>query len=343
MSNSSINASSSYMTLLYQGLYVARLSLDITTVPQIFFGIISVACALFTILTISTTKSLHRRNYYFIIGVAVGDLIYSLHFIRIAVSRLVWNSQNTLSLHLVQSQMDCMIDDFPRAFAPSLCKGFFCLCAIDRFLAVYKPHWYNSSYPTWLFPFLVVLGFLYASLDITFMFLFASTETLVPACAYTIASDSDVLVAVSAKNNVTVGLAVAVYIATIFTVYIRLGSVKRNGGNIDDARKEMQTKVVWTLALMLGSFVSTTVAGMVMYKVYYLKPIDVQLRYSVVTNTLQQLNAATDLAVLLWKNKDFRSGFLKLFPFLKKFKSATQVEPFSSRQAQRVTRSTTTH
>lgn len=264
--------------------------------------------------TIVATKNLHTKNYALIACVAIGDMILAPNLMSIGIRRIIAYNNNTPMLF---TQFQCMLEDCSRVFAMSVINSFFLGCAIDRFIAVTKPQWYSKVYPGWLFKLGVCFTFIRAASEALILFLGSSRETIIPICGFTFATTTDILDAQTIRSNFVFGGICLIYILTMAVVYVRLGKVKKQQGNLTEARKQMQTKIIWTLALMLGGYVATIIASAILYRFTIKQTFDVQLKYGAIGFTFQEFSAACNLIILTWKNQDFRKGLFRLYGFQK--------------------------
>lgn len=312
MQNLSGNTTSvtDYQTKQIQSLYLLKVTNEVSSQLMVALGALAVLCAIFNISTILSSKVMRTKTYMSIFGVSIGNVIYNITYIKLGITRLVLDIQKHPQ---IISQLQCMLEDCSRVFTPVSSKGFYCLCAIDRFIAVYKPHWYKTSYPWWLFPLLVILNLCNAFLDVGIAFYGTSDKILIPLCAYTFATPVDYLSFISNKNLIFLAVTILSNLATMITVYVRLRNVRMAGGNVKQAKKELQTKALWSLAAMLVAYLITVLLSTVLSKIYAYPALEPQLRLAPLYNVLGQMTPVCDFAIFMWLNKDYRKAFLKLF------------------------------
>lgn len=308
------NNLSYYDTVIRQNIYLSAIKNEYFNQVQTVVSTVGLLCALCIILTILTTKSLRYKTYFLFLGVSLGDVLTESIFLYNSIFSLseknpqVWN------------QFECIFQDIPRIVGPTLSKGFFCLNAVDRFVAVYNPLWYNSEYPRWMFYCMLLCIFFNAFFDVVIFILGSDKKILIPLCFSTIATNETNITIVTSKNTVVVVIAVAVCAASVAVVYLRLKKIKKQNGDVIAARKRMQTKVLWTLVFMLASYVATIAASAVTYKIYYTKSIEFQVRYGFIVNGFLEVTPMCDLTILTWRSSDFRSALRDRLLFWKKNK-----------------------
>lgn len=265
--------------------------------------------------TIFWTKSLRTKNYILIASVALGDMILASTIMSMGIRRLISSQTNS---PMISNQVQCLLQDGSRVLGIALINSFFLGCAVDRFIAVSLPHWYSKVYPNWLF--YVGVGFTYvrAVSEPLLLFIGTSNEIFLPICAYTFASTAASLDAQATRSNIVLCFICIVYASTMVVVYIRLGKVKKHHGNISEAKKQMQTKVIHTLAVMLSGYVCTVVASSILYRFTVKQIFEVQLKYGALGFAFQEVSAACNFTILFWKNKEFRSAVFDIFRYKNK-------------------------
>lgn len=272
-------------------------------------GLTSIFCALCIIITIFTSKKLTTKNYVYIAFITLGDLLATVVTVSIAIQRMIAYHRGT---HIVVDQVQCLLEDSWRIFASASIICFFILAAVDRFLAVAKPHWYNTVYPRWLFYLMLVISLAQAGFLVLGLFLGADSKILIPVCAWYISTTSDVIDAITVYSRVATATIAVVQLATIGTVYLRLGNVKKQGGNIIESKSEMKIKVVWTLTLMMFSYFLTVGAATTCFKIFLNVSIGFTLRHTIIINVLNMLNPVFNFSILMWRTRDFRKSFMRI-------------------------------
>lgn len=119
-------------------------------------------------------------------------------------------------------------------------------------MAVHKAHWYNAMYPAWLLPLMVCINLCQTVSSIIVTFYGTGDKYLMAVCVFTGAASTDLIALVKTKDTILLAISISFCLAAILTVHNRLGNVKRQHGNIAEVKREMDTKVVWTLAIMVG-------------------------------------------------------------------------------------------
>lgn len=318
LSNYSRSASE-YKILQSQSLYFLNITNEASSQFMISIGVPAILCSIFNMVTILSSTDMRTKTYFSIVGVSFGDFIDNIMFVKMAVSRMVSYS---LKRPMVYSQLQCLLEDCCRIFGPILSRGCFCICAVDRFLAVYKPRWYMTSYPRWLYPLLVCCAVSNAMADALIPFMATSDKIFISLCSFTQSTSSDILSFSSNKNMIILIISLFAYFAIAVLIYIHTSKVRKARGNVkQQANNEIQTKVFRTVAIMFFAYCITVISSTIVYKTILFMDFEFQLRMAPLMNTLQQLSPICDFIILSALNKDFRKAFAKLFNCDKLFKT----------------------
>lgn len=291
-------------------LYLVGIHDEFSNQISITIAVTSISFSMLIIVSILSSKEMRKKTYLLLIGVSVFDVIQCIAALKTGVYRLIMDERKE---PMVYSQLHCFFEELVRAISPVLSRGFFCLIAIDRFLAVCKPFWYKSKYPSYLFPVLVLLNFLQSSLDLLLAYLGINDQILTPWCTFQSSTSAAMLSIITTKNTVLLVVTIFVYVASIALVYFRLRKVKQSHGDVQAANKELQITVIWTLAMIVGSYTLTMFASSMFLKWFLFQSIEVQMRFSLIPNALLQIQPIVDFVVLMLRNKSFRSAFRKCF------------------------------
>lgn len=295
--------------VISQSLEILEWSNSGPTQITIINGFVSIYCAICIIVTIILSKKLTHKSYVFIALIALGDILMAATTVSIAIRRMI--AYHTGS-HTVVNQFQCLLEDSWRLFAAVIVLSFLFSAALDRFIAVVKPQWYSAYYPKYLFQVIIFFNFVQAGILTYSLFLGSDEKILIPVCAFYIATTQNIIFWITVYSQFTTVAVTVTQLAAIITVYVRLGKVRKTGGNVCQAKNEMQVKVVTTLSIMLVSYLITVAAAAICFKYFLLVGMEFMLKYNVIINLMNMLNPIFNFSILMWKNDDFRTSYARI-------------------------------
>lgn len=318
---SSQNASS--LSPVAGSLRIQNLSLQILYATAPWFAALTTLticqflAGLVIFISILTSKNLRKNQTFLILAnVAASDAVLAVSYMVLSCSEIYYYESN---LPAPSTSRYCLYKGMGRVVSYATSNGFLLLLAANRLAGVAAPVWYQQHRARRVFT--ALFGVMYArTAVITLIYVVGVTDDPVPLCAYYSLSQW-AGATLRAVSIIWLGSIAAIYVATIAITYLRLAIVRKNKGNVSEARTQLQVHVVWTLALILLVHVLTTTLGnAVLVIATNVSAGDVVIQNyvaTIISACLISSSTALYLLVLVCRSGDFRQALMGLRRFCK--------------------------